>query len=56
MQTIKEVNPHPHIAPYVNMWSVFFFFFFFFLRHLLDVGARICHIAQEGQVEWTTLV
>jgi hypothetical protein len=22
MQTIKEVNPHPHIAPCVNMWNV----------------------------------
>ena len=28
-------------------------FFFFFLCHLLNVGAWICHIAQEGQVEWT---
>ncbi len=56
MQTTKEVNPHPRIAPCVNMWSVtFFFFFFFFLCHLLNVGACICHIAREGQVEWTTL-
>ena len=52
MQTIKEVNPHPCIAPCVNMWSVTFFFFFF--CHLLNVGACICHIAWEGQVEWTT--
>jgi hypothetical protein len=38
------------------MWSVFFFFFFFFffLCHLLNVGACICHIALEGQAEWTT--
>jgi hypothetical protein len=52
MQTTKEVNPHPHIAPCVNMWSVFFFFF----CHLLNVGACVHHIAWEGQVEWTTLV
>ena len=42
MQTTKEVNPHPHIAPCVNMWSVFFFFFF------LNVGACVHHIAREG--------
>ena len=51
MQTTKEVNPHPHIVPYVNMWSVFFFFF---LCDFLNVGACICDIAREGQVEWTT--
>ena len=28
MQTIKEVNPHPRIAPCANMWSVTFFLFF----------------------------
>jgi hypothetical protein len=62
MQTTKEVNPHPHIAPCANMWNVTFlflllllFFFFFFLCHLLNVGACIGHIAREGQVEWTTL-
>ena len=33
MHTTKEVSPHPHIAPYVNMWSVAFFFFF---SHLLE--------------------
>ena len=49
MQTTKEVNPHSCIAPCVNMWSVFFF-----LCHLLNVGACICLIAREGQVEWTT--
>jgi hypothetical protein len=49
-QTIKEVNSHPRIALWFNMWSVFFFFF-----HLLNVGACIHHIVQEGQVEWTTL-
>ena len=38
LQTIKEVNPHPHIAPCVNMWSVFFF------CHLLNIDACICHI------------
>ena len=53
MQTTKEVNPHPCIAPCVNMWSVFFFFIF--LCHLLNVGACIHHIAREGQVEWTKL-
>ena len=51
MQTTKEVNPHPLIAPCVNMWSVFFFFFF----RLLNIGACVRHIAREGQVEWTTL-
>ena len=55
MQTTKEVNPHPRIAPSVNMWSVTFLFFFFFLCHLLNGGACICHVTQEGQVEWTTL-
>ena len=50
MQATKEVNIHTRIAPCVNMWSVFFF-----LCHLLNVGACICHIGQEGQVEWTTL-
>jgi hypothetical protein len=52
MQTIEEVNPHPRIARCVNMWNVTFFFFFFY--HLLNVGVCICHIAREGQVEWTT--
>ena len=56
MQTAKEVNPHPRIAPCVNMWSVtFLFLFFFFLCHLLNVGACIRHITREGQGEWTTL-
>ena len=49
MQTTKEVNPHPRIVPCVNMWIVFFF-----LCHLLNVEACTCHIAVEGQVEWTT--
>ena len=26
MQITQEVHPHPHIAPYVNMWSVIFLF------------------------------
>ena len=55
MQITVEVNPHPRIAPRVNMWSVTFFFFFSFLCLLLNVGACVQHIAQEGQVEWTTL-
>ena len=38
-QTTQEVNPHPCIAPCINMWSVTFLFF-----HLLNVGACICHI------------
>ena len=54
MQTTREVNPHPRIAPCVNMWSVILFLFLFFLCHLLIVGACICHIARGGQVEWTT--
>ena len=55
VQNTKEVNPRPRIAPRVNMWSVtLFLFLFFFLCHLLNVGACICHIAKEGQVEWTT--
>ena len=53
MQNVKEVNPHPRNAPYVNMWSVIFFFFFF--CHLLNVGACVCHIPWESQVKWTTL-
>ena len=38
MQTTIEVNPHPHIAPCVHMWSVFIFllFLFFLLCHLLN--------------------
>jgi hypothetical protein len=54
MQTTKVVNPHPHIALRVNMWSVTILFLIFFLSHLLNVGAYICHITQEGQVKWTT--
>jgi hypothetical protein len=57
LQTIKEVNPHPCIAPCVNMWSVTFLSLslsFFFLCHLLNVGACVRQIAREGQVEWTT--
>ena len=55
MQTTKKVNPHPRIMPCVNMWSVtLLILFFFFLCHLLIVGACICHIAREGQAEWTT--
>jgi hypothetical protein len=56
MQTTKEVNPHPRIAPCVNMWIVTFLFFFFFSCHLLNVGACVHHIAREDQVEWTTLM
>jgi hypothetical protein len=57
MQATQEVNPHPHIASSVNMWSVFFFFFFFFffLCHLLNVGACVCHVTWEGQVERTSV-
>ena len=45
MQTTKEINPHPRIAPCVNMWSVTFLnLFFFFFYYLLNVGACICHI------------
>jgi hypothetical protein len=54
MQTVKEINLHPRIALCVNMW-IFFFFFFFFFYHLLTVGACVCNIAREGQVEWITL-
>ena len=38
MQTTKEVNPHPCIAPCVNMWSVTFLllFFFFLLTPLVE--------------------
>jgi hypothetical protein len=53
MRSNKEVNSHPRITPCVNMWSVTFLFLFF-LCHLLNVDACICHIAREGQVEWTT--
>ena len=48
MQTTKEVNPHPcGMCQYVEC----LFFFFFFVCHLLNVGACIRHIAQEGAVE-----
>ena len=50
LKNTKEVNPHPCIAPCVNMWSVLFFFYY-----LLSIGACIRHIAHEGQVEWTTV-
>ena len=56
VEITKEVNPHPHIAPCVNMGSVtflFLFFFFFYLCHLLNFDACICHIAGEDQVEWS---
>ena len=55
MQTTKEVNPHPHIAPCVNMWSVNFLFLFliFFLCHLLNVGACMCQIARELKAKWS---
>jgi hypothetical protein len=38
MQTTKEVNPHPHIVPCINMWSVtlflsFSFSFSYFVSH-----------------------
>ena len=37
MQTTKQVNPHTHSAPCVDMWSVnFLFFFFFLLCHLFE--------------------
>jgi hypothetical protein len=49
-QTTKEVNPHPRIAPCVNMWSAtFFFFFFFIVCHLLNVSARVPHITRPGR-------
>ena len=49
MQTIKEVNPHPHIVPCVNMWSVTFSFFFY-LCHVLNVGTCIC--IAPGKAKW----
>jgi hypothetical protein len=56
MQTTKEVNPHPHITPCVNMWSVtFLYLFLVILCHLLNVDAWDRHIAREGQMEWTTI-
>ena len=33
--------------------SIILLFFFFFLHKLLNIGACICHITREGQVEWT---
>ena len=50
IQTTKEVNLHPRIVPYVNMWNVIFFFFFI-LCHLLNVVICICHIA--GNAKWS---
>ena len=54
MQTTQAVNPHPRIAPCVNMWSVFFFLLLL-LCQLSDVGACVRHIAREGRVEWIAL-
>ena len=51
MQTTKEVNPHPHIAPRVHMWSVFLFCFF--LCHYLNcwcVDLRHCPGRPSGIV------
>jgi hypothetical protein len=37
MQTTKEVNPHPHMAPCVNMLCVtFLFLFFVFFMSLIE--------------------
>jgi hypothetical protein len=57
MQTTKHFNPYPRIAPCVSVWSVTFLFLFFsfFLCGLLNVGACVRHITQEGQVVWATL-
>jgi hypothetical protein len=54
---INEVNPHPRIVLGVNMWSatLLLIILLLLLCHLLNVGACVQHIAQEGQVEWTTL-
>ena len=51
MQTTKEVNPHPRIAPCVNMCSVTFLFLFFFLCHLLE--CRCMHTSLcLGNTKW----
>ena len=34
IQATKEVNPHPHVAPFVHVWSVTFFYFFFLCMHM----------------------
>jgi hypothetical protein len=47
LQTIQEVNPHPRIAPCVNMWSVFFFFFFFFFLCLH------AYVTLYGKAKWS---
>ena len=51
MQITKEVNRHPLIVPYVNMWSVtfLFLFFLFFLCHLL-VHA---YVTSSRKVKWS---
>jgi hypothetical protein len=36
MQTTKEVNSHPRIAPCVNMWSATFLFLFFFFMPFVE--------------------
>jgi hypothetical protein len=54
MQTTKKVNPHPHIAPCVNMWSVTFLFLFFFLC----TQCMLVHASATSPgkaMEWTTL-
>ena len=40
MQATKEVDPHPCIAPCVNMWSVTFFFFCHFAYVTLPMKAN----------------
>ena len=57
MQATKEVNPTPlhcTMCPYVECHLIFILRLLLLLMPLMLMHAYICHIAHEGQVEWTT--
>jgi hypothetical protein len=54
MQTTKEVNPHPHIAPCVNMWSVTFFIFFWWMCRPHRLG-RPSGVDHTSVGDWRTI-
>ena len=54
MEPIKEVNPHPHIAPCVNMWSVTFLFFFSFSFSYATCWMLVhAYATSSGKVKWS---